>query len=81
MMIFFLILFVNFIKFIIILPCKKGLKFEFKRPDQISIAFSRNGLGANIPDFGSVIPGSNSIRTHQFFDKFFRLHAWLLLIE
>ena len=34
-----------------------------------------------MPDFGSIIPGSNPPGTHQFFDKFFMMHVWTLLIE
>ena len=60
---------------------KNARNFNFKRPDQKFIAFSRIGLGANMPDFGSIIPGSNPPGTHQFFDKFFMMHVWTLLIE
>ena len=60
---------------------KNARNFNFKRPDQKFIAFSRIGLGANIPDFESVIPGSNPCGTHQFVDKSFILHVWTLLIE
>ena len=80
--IFLLILFADFMKFIIIFPCKICLKLIFKRLVQIFIAFSRIGLGENIPDFGSVIPGSNNpYGTNQFFGKFSMLNVWPLLIE
>ena len=54
---------------------------NFKRPRQKFIVFSRIGLGANMLDFGSVVLGSNPSGTHQFFDKFFMMHLWMLLLN